>query len=108
MALLGLSSTYGSGFGPSLMVASVAGGFNAGSSAGMGNIWAYRSTDALATVVGSSYFADGFARGMRKGDMVSVYDTNTPKMTWCWVTAVTTAPSGAQSGAGATVAAFST
>ena len=33
-----------------------------------GNLWYYRSADPLGTVSGSSYFSNGYTRGMRKFD----------------------------------------
>lgn len=35
-----------------------------------GNVWAYVSTDAVGTVIGSSYFTDGYKLGMRPGDFL--------------------------------------
>ena len=41
----------------------------------------YRNTaaDSNATIVGASWFSDGAAKGMRKGDLVDVMDIATPK-----------------------------
>ena len=69
----------------------IAGGFSVGSSDGWGNVFGYRSTDAVATVRGTGYFSDGKTRGMRQGDIVFVYDTNTPNMSINWVSSVSTA-----------------
>lgn len=62
---------------PYLIVPAVAGGFGGtilasvpGSSDCGGNVWAYRSSDAPATVAGANYFTDGFKLGMRKGDIL--------------------------------------
>lgn len=61
---------------PFLTVVAVAGGHGYGSSGNFdygGNQWAYRSTDALATVVTTGYFSDAGPRGlnMRVGDIVT-------------------------------------
>lgn len=40
------------------------------------SIWFYRSTDAATSVRVSGYFTDGYARGMRAGDLVIVVDTD--------------------------------
>lgn len=37
--------------------------------------WQYVSADAKATVDASGYFTDGYALGMRDGDLCFVYDT---------------------------------
>jgi hypothetical protein len=66
----------------------IAGGFTVGSSDMRGGLWFYASSDAVATVRGAGYFTDGFNRGMRKGDVVFVYDTNTPNMSLNWVSTV--------------------
>ncbi len=95
---------------PYLAVASPLGGVNqastlAGASTGNspvgGSIWMYRSTDPLATVVGSSYFAEGWALGMRKFDHVIHTDINSTLVSWLTVTTITT-------GAGATVSSLLT
>lgn len=39
-------------------------------------LWLYRSTDDIAAVNTSGYFADGVNRGMKTGDIVLVDDTN--------------------------------
>lgn len=39
-----------------------------------GKLWGFVSTDPLATIVGSSYFSDGYTRGMRKWDTVLAID----------------------------------
>lgn len=88
---------------PYLVVAAVAGGFVGGSTATGGNTWAYRSSDPISSVVGSSYFSNGYALNMRKYDTVMVLDTVTTKATWAFISAVTTTPGG-----GATATAYST
>lgn len=37
------------------------------------------AADSNATIVGASWFSDGAAKGMRKGDLVDVMDIATPK-----------------------------
>jgi len=41
-----------------------------------GALWGYVSSDALATVTGSSYFSDGYSLGLRKYDHILMMDTN--------------------------------
>ncbi|SRR6266851_2493156 len=62
-------------------------------------IWSYISTaDALATVLASSYFSDGYSRGMRPGDLVLLlFSTSTTsstgvQLTRALVTAYSTVP----------------
>jgi hypothetical protein len=52
-------------------------------------IWVYSSADDDATVNGAGYFTNGDALGMTVGDVVLVYDTATPKTSFCFVNAVT-------------------
>jgi len=52
-------------------------------------IWTYTSADALATVIAASYFTDGGARGMKLGDVVFIYDSNTNDGGVAFVTDVT-------------------
>lgn len=61
----------------------VAGGVGAGP-----RIWTYSSTDAVATVRVDQYFSNGWALGMRAGDIVLVLDNDASPITgaWCWVT----------------------
>lgn len=67
-----------------------------------GNQWFYKSTaDALATVVGTSYFSNGWKRGMRKWDQVQFQDVASTLFHTVSVTAVAT-------GAGATVSSLHT
>lgn len=43
-------------------------------------IWKYTTAaDADATIVGAGYFADGYTKGMRVGDLVHVIATTGPK-----------------------------
>lgn len=39
--------------------------------------FAYKSADSIATVAGSSYFTDGYTRGMRVGDMITAMQLST-------------------------------
>lgn len=41
---------------------------------GLRRVWLYTDGDAMATVDASGYFTDGYARGMRDGDLCLVYD----------------------------------
>jgi hypothetical protein len=69
---------------PFLVVPAVAGGFGGtilnsvpGSSDCGGNVWAYRSSDTVGTVMGANYFSDGFKMGLRKGDFMFVTQFST-------------------------------
>jgi hypothetical protein len=69
---------------PYLITPAVAGGFGGtilnsvpGSSDCGGNVWAYRASDAPATVAGANYFTDGFKMGIRKGDIMFVTQFST-------------------------------
>lgn len=73
---------------PYLIVPAIAGGFGnfstnvsgavaGGSSDVGGNVWAYRSTDSVGTVMGSNYFSDGFKMGLRKGDIMFITQFST-------------------------------
>lgn len=53
-------------------------------------LWAYKSTDAVTTVDNADYFTNGFALGMKVGDIVFVHDTTTPTISTTWVKTVTT------------------
>lgn len=68
---------YSTSEGPYLVSPAVAGGANVGSSRVGGNVWAYRSTHARATVITTGFFSDGDKRGMRVGDLVHVIVTST-------------------------------
>lgn len=64
-------------------------------------IWGYLSTaDALTTVTASSYFSDGYNRGMRPGDMVAIMNSTSTTsstgvtLTWALVTAYTSGTGG--------------
>ena len=63
-------------------------------------IWSYKSTDAIATVIGSNYFSNGQALGMTVGDIVFVLDTTNTRTSMSMVTTVTS--SGATLGTTAT------
>jgi hypothetical protein len=55
---------------------------------GAGQVWTYRSTDALATVVAATYITNAQDLGMKVGDLVLVQDTSTPAQAFARVTAV--------------------
>lgn len=64
-------------------------------------LWAYLSTvDALTTVTASSYFSDGYTRGMRPGDLVMITNSTSSgsstgvTLTFAVVTAYSTATGG--------------
>jgi hypothetical protein len=72
-------------------------------------LWGYLSTaDALTTVTASSYFSDGFNRGMRPGDIVHVTNsTSTTSSTGVTVTrAVVTAYTSSSGGVNLTTSAI--
>ncbi len=66
-----------------------------------GQIWIYADADAVGTVDTADYFSNGDALGMKVGDIMWVWDSNTPLLTPCYVSAVT-------SGGAATVIALVT
>jgi hypothetical protein len=45
--------------------------------AGTVTLWAYKTVDAIATVIGSGYF-NSFTDQLRNGDIIFVSDTNVP------------------------------
>ena len=46
------------------------------------NEWVYKSTDNFTTVKAANFISDAYARGVRKGDMITVVeDASTPVMT---------------------------
>lgn len=53
-------------------------------------VFGYSSADAIATVIGAGYITNGESLGMAVGDLVHVYDTATPMMYTCYVSAVST------------------
>ena len=63
----------------------------AGGVGGGPRIWVYSSVDAVSAVRVSGYFTNGYALGMRKGDIVLVLDNDASPITgaWCWVSADT-------------------
>lgn len=77
---------------PFLVTAAVAGGFNRSGQYG-GNVWGFKTTDALATVTASSFITDGFALGMRPYDIVQYIDTTNAYGYMLLVSAVTTSVS---------------
>jgi hypothetical protein len=40
-------------------------------------LWGYKSTHTVSVVAGSSFFSDGYSRGMRVGDFVHVVEVTT-------------------------------
>lgn len=56
-------------------------------------LWGYSSVDAVTVVRVSGYFTNGYALGMRKGDLVLVLDNDASPITgsWCWVSSATAA-----------------
>lgn len=58
------------------------------STGGGGDIWFYRSADAIATVKGAGYFTNGVALGLSVGDIVFVFDSATPALSVAFVQAV--------------------
>lgn len=54
-------------------------------------IWSYSSVDAVTLVRVSGYFTNGYALGMRAGDLVLVLDNDASPLTgsWCWVATAT-------------------
>jgi hypothetical protein len=84
--------TYSSSSNPPFLmsVPPIAGGFTVGSSDMRGGMWFYGSSDSIATVFAAGYFTDGAARGMHRGDVVFVFDTNTPKYTVGFCSSVST------------------
>ena len=74
---------------PFLVTAAVAGGFNTSGQYG-GNVWGFKTTDALGTVVASSFITDGFKLGMRPYDVVQFIDTTNALGYMLFVSAVTT------------------
>jgi hypothetical protein len=63
--------SYSTGNRPYLTVPTVGGGFITGSTDMGGAVWAYRSTDPLATVATTGYFTDGHKMGIRAGDIIN-------------------------------------
>lgn len=59
-------------------------------------LWTFKSSDAVATVCGSSYVSNGYALGMKVGDAVMVLNTASTLGSLVYVSAVST-------GAGATL-----
>ena len=40
-------------------------------------LWSYTSADSVATVIAASYITDGGDRGLKLGDFILIYDSNT-------------------------------
>jgi hypothetical protein len=74
---------------PFLVTAAVAGGFNRSGQYG-GNVWGFKSSEALGTVTVSSYIDNAFALGMRPYDVVQFVDTTNTLAYMLFVSAVTT------------------
>jgi len=53
-------------------------------------LWSYKSTDAVATVAGSSYFTNGYALGMQQGDFVLVWNSGSTLGSFGYINNVTT------------------
>jgi hypothetical protein len=71
---------------------------------GPGQTWVYRSTDVATDVDASGYFTNGSALGMKVGDIVEVFDTDTNDvLTLHRVTAVTAGGAATVSTTGLTV-----
>lgn len=51
-------------------------------------IWSYKSTDAIATVLGAGYFSNGGQLGMTVGDIVFILDTTNTRTSMAMVAAV--------------------
>lgn len=51
-------------------------------------IWVYQSADDDATVNGTDYITNAEDLGLQAGDVVFVYDTNTPKVSVHYVSAI--------------------
>jgi len=62
-------------------------------------LWSYTSSDPIATVSGSSYFSNGVALGMKKGDFMMYFNSNSTLGQFVWVNRLSTLPTG---GAGIT------
>lgn len=54
-----------------------------------GDLWYYKSADAIATVKGAGYFSNAAALGMQPGDVVLVYDRTTPALSLAFVQSIT-------------------
>ena len=68
----------------------IAGGIGAGGTT-CPRIWSYASVDAVSVVRVTGYFTNGYALGMRAGDLVLVLDNDASPLTgsWCWVATAT-------------------
>lgn len=65
-------------------------------------LWAYKSTDAIATVLGAAYFSNGYTLGMDVGDIVFVLDTTNTRVSMTMVTSVNSSTGSATLGTTAT------
>jgi len=71
--------------------------------AGGPTVWTYVSADAIGTVKGASYFSNGDALGMKVGDFILVFDSNTPAFSSGWVKTVAAGGAASLSGSGTTL-----
>lgn len=53
--------------------------------AGTATLWIYKTTDSLATAIGSAYF-DAYVNDLRNGDVIIIIDTNVPTIDMVTVT----------------------
>ncbi len=72
--------SYSTSIPPQILVPSMGGGMA---------VWGYKSADAVSSVIGAGYFTNGSALGMKLGDCVLIYDSNTNDGAIAYVTAVT-------------------
>jgi hypothetical protein len=63
-------------------------------------VWLYSTADVEATVKGANYFTDALARGMKKGDLVIMFNPATPAAA---ILQVAAAPTSSGVAVGATV-----
>ena len=79
---------YSSANAPFIVGNAIASGANRATKGG--NIWAYRSTDTLASVIGTTYyFSNGDTLGMQADDVLINIDTATPLVTMCMIDTLT-------------------
>ena len=74
---------------PFVLTPRLATGWSTGMAAYGGSLWGYVSTDPLATVIGSSYFSDGYDLGLRKYDWIFHTDVNSTIASILTITAIT-------------------
>lgn len=66
-------------------------------------IWSYTSTDPTATVDGAGYFTNGYALGIRQGDLLILHDTTTGIVSSLTCLAATAGSTTVDFGAGTTI-----